>query len=474
MFKFRETKVEDANAMLPWLAALSLFMQTLDSTILNTALPTIARDLGKSPLNLQSIIISYTLTVALLIPVSGWLADKFGTQRIFRIAVIVFTLGSLCCGVSTSLEQLIASRILQAIGGSMMVPVGRLAILYAYPKDKLLKVINFMTIPALVGPVLGPTVGGFLVQYASWHWIFFINIPIGLMIFWFAGKAFPNFTNSVKRLDVIGLLLFSGGLSLLTLMLELSSSSIIGWKWAVGILIIATIFGVIYVHRAKRIDYPLIDLKLFEIRTLRIGLLANIATRLGIGGLPLLIPLMLQVGYGYSASVSGMIMIPFALANLLGKSFVIPVVQRFGYKRTLLFNTVLLGTLITSYYFLRASTPLYVFVLMLIVHGMVNSIQFTSMNTLALADLDKDTSSEGNSVLAVTQQLAISFGISVASFILIFFQKIEPSILHTGNGATIFNYSFLVLGLLTLLSTFVFTGLEKEDGTNLSRRQKWT
>lgn len=457
--------------MLPWVAAFSLFMQTLDSTILNTALPSIALDLNESPLRLQSIIISYTLTVALLIPISGWLADKYGTKRIFQWAVLIFTLGSFCCGISTHLEQLIASRILQAIGGAMMVPVARLVILYAYPKSLLLKVINFITIPAMVGPVLGPTVGGFLVQFVSWHWIFFINIPIGLIVVWLAHYSIPNFVHPVKKLDFVGLLLFGGGLSLLTLLLELTTSNIISVSMAFVLLVVAVglLWG--YGWRSKRIDNPLIDLDLFKIRTLRVSVFGNIATRLGIGGLSLLIPLMLQVGFGYPAFVAGMIMIPFALSNLIGKSFVVPVVTYFGYKKTLVYNTILLGSLICSFYFLRSTTPLYVIVGILLVHGLINSIQFTAMNTIALADLDKNNSSEGNSLLAVTQQLAISFGISVASFVLLIFQDAE--VLQVGEERMMFNRSFLVLGILTILSTGVFLGLKSEDGANLSRKKEW-
>ncbi len=459
------------HKLLPWLAAFALFMQTLDSTVLNTALPSIAIDLNESPLHLQSIIISYTLTVALLIPVSGWLADKFGTQRIFRIAVAIFTIGSFCCGISNSLDQLIASRILQAIGGAMMVPVARLAILYAYPKQELLKVINFMTIPALVGPILGPTVGGFLVQYVSWHWIFFINIPIGLVVIWMAGFAIPNFLNEVKKLDFLGLLLFSGGLSLLTLVLELTSSKSISFFTALAILGLAAISIFLYIYRAKRIENPLIDLDLFKIRTLRVSVFGNVATRIGIGGLPLLIPLMLQLGFGYPASIAGMIMIPFAVSNLIGKSFVVPVVTRFGYKRTLICNTILLGSLICSFYFLRLTTPIYVIVVLLMIHGLINSIQFTAMNTIALADLTKENSSEGNSLMAVTQQLAISFGISVASFVLLYFQSNATEI--EGVESHIFNNTFLVLGVMTLLSTLVFMRLKGTDGANLSNQKKW-
>ncbi len=458
---------ETQKKYLPWLAALAIFMQTLDGTILNTSLPSIASDLNKSPLEMQSIIVSYMLTSAMLIPLSGWLSDKFGTKRIFRLAVVLFTLGSTFCAISYSLEALILSRILQAIGGSMMVPVARLAILYAYPKKDLLKVINFITIPGLIGPLLGPTLGGVLVETLSWHWIFLVNIPVGLIALFLSVKAIPNFTRDVFRFDGVGLTLLGGGMILLTLIFELGPNRVVSNSHLFLIFISSLILFGFYIYHAKKNPHPLINLDLFKIRTLNIGLLGSIFTRLGIGGIPLLIPLLLQVGYGYSAAVAGLIMIPSAIANITAKSLVVPLVNKIGYRNTLIYNTLFLGILFLGFHFLKSEAPIYYIVPLLMIQGFFSSIQFTAMNTLTIADLDDETSSEGNSLLALTQQLSMSFGISVASFVLLIFQNVDQ---NAATPVSAFRDTFLVLGILTILSTSIFFKLKITDGNNISGR----
>lgn len=459
-------KDERTRKYLPWLGALAIFMQALDATILNTGLPSIAKSLGESPLGMQSIIVSYTLTVALLIPLSGWLADRFGTKRIFMLAVGLFTLGSVFCSMSATLDQLVLARIFQAVGGAMMVPVARLTLIYAYPKNQLLKVINFITIPGLIGPMLGPAVGGFLVEKLSWHWIFLINVPVGVIAVLFARKIIPNFTNTVGRFDLMGWVLFSGGLTTLTLVIEKWNSPTISSVQLITLFIVAMLMGVAYVFYARMTKEPLIKLSLFKITTLRLGLIGNLITRFGIGGMPLMIPLLLQVGYGYSAMYAGMMMIPQALSNLVSRNFVVPIVRRFGYRSTLITNTVLTGLLISCFFFITPTTPYWVIILLMIGNGAFNAIQFTSMNTISLADLDQDTSSEGNSLLSVTQQLAVSLGISLSAMVLMLFQNSQ--IAESGDKIGVFRYTFLVMGLITILSSLVFTNLSKDAGSSMS------
>lgn len=454
---------------LPYLGALAIFMQALDGTILNTGLPSIAKSLGESPLEMQSIIVSYTLTVALLIPLSGWLADRFGTKRIFIIAVALFTLGSLFCALSNTLNELIFARIFQAIGGSMMVPVARLTLLYAYPKDQLLKIINFITIPALIGPMLGPTAGGFLVEKLSWHWIFLINLPVGIIVILMARSIIPNFTNKVERFDLVGWVLFSGGLTMLTLVIERWNSPQLGVFQLVGLFLFAIFLIVAYILYAKKNSSPLIKLDLFKIKTLNIGLIGNLVTRFGIGGMPLMIPLLLQLGFGYSAFYAGLMMIPQALSNLISRNFVIPIVKRFGYKKTLVFNTIATGILISLFFFVTQETPFFIIILLMVLNGAFNAVQFTSMNTISLADLDTTTSSDGNSLLSVTQQLAISLGISISAMFLQVFR--DSSIDTIDQPTAVFNYTFLVMGVLTILSSAVFMKLNKHDGANLAGQQ---
>lgn len=454
---------------LPWLGAMAIFMQALDGTILNTSLPTIALELGKSPLEMQSIIVAYTLTVALLIPLSGWLSDKYGTKKVFQSAILIFTLGSVFCAFATTLPALVISRIVQAVGGSMMVPVVRLAILYAYPKKELLKVINFITIPGLIGPLLGPSLGGVLVETLSWHWIFLVNIPFGIIALWMTTFAIPDYKHPVFKFDIKGLILFSGGITVLTLVMELTSSRVINSTTILLLLIVSAFLIFLYIYHAKRKSHPLIDLNLFKIRTLKIGIIGNLITRLGIGGMPFLIPLLLQVGYGYSATIAGLIMIPSAASNIFAKSFAVPIVNKFGYRDTLIGNTLILGILICLFYFLKSEAPIYYILPLLIVHGFFSSIQFTAMNTLSLADLDEKTSSEGNSLLSVTQQLSLTFGISMAALILGIFR--EATVLTNGVEVQAFRYSFLALGFLTILSTYIFFQLKDTDGQAMAGRK---
>lgn len=452
---------------LPWIAALAMFMQSLDGTILNTALPSIAYDLQKPPLSLQSIIISYVLVLALLIPVSGWLSDKFGSRKVFVAAVGIFTLGSLLCALSQSLPMLIVSRVVQAVGGSMMVPVSRLAILYTYDKEKLLSVINFITIPGLVGPIIGPTLGGWLVEIASWHWIFLINLPIGLFGMYYASRNMPQYQKPEGHFDFSGMLFFGGSLVLLTLGIELGTHDFISEPLL--LLVFASSFllmNLYYFHFRKIKEQALINLSLIRIRTLRIGVFGNLLTRLGIGGMPLLLPLLFQVGLRQSAMTSGMMLIPVALTSVLIKPWVVPIVKKLGYKRTLIINTLLIAVIIALFSFVGAHTRLPNLIPLLVIYGAVNSIQLTSMNTISLSALDNETASSGNSLVLVMQQLSMSLGISVGAFLLAKYSS--SSWLHSDNILHAFRYTFLSLALITAITSLIFLRLETTAGENLS------
>ncbi len=451
---------------LPWIAAMAIFMQSLDGTILNTTLPSIAKDMDYSPLEMQSIIVSYTLTLAILIPVSGWLSDKYGTKRIFTLAVAVFTLGSLFCAMSVDLPTLILSRIVQAIGGSMMVPVARLAILYAYPKNQLLRVINFMTIPGLVGPVIGPSLGGWLSDQFSWHWVFLVNLPIGIIGILLTQRIMPNFKNNIGKFDIIGLLYFSLTLVLLTLAMELSSVGISHFSLLLFLVGLSVLFFIFYLKHFRKTSLPLIDLNLFKIRTLRIGLTGSLFTRLGVSGVPFLLPLMLQVGFGYSASTAGLLLIPSAVATIVIKPWVVPLVKRFGYRTVLMSNTMVLAIVIICFSFSTQETPLAYMVFLMIIYGAFNSVQMASMNTISLSDLDNNNASSGNSLLAIMQQLSMSFGISVAALILSYF-KDTTGFFH-GDTPSAFKYTFITLGAITALSSLLFSKLRNSDGHLLS------
>ena len=452
---------------LPWIAALAMFMQSLDGTILNTALPSIAADLNKPALTLQSIIISYVLVLALLIPLSGWLSDRFGSRKVFVAAIGIFTLGSLLCALSQSLAMLILSRVLQAVGGSMMVPVSRLAILYTYEKEKLLGVINFITIPGLVGPIIGPTLGGWLVEIASWHWIFLINLPIGIFGMYYANKHMPQYQRAGGNFDFFGMLYFGGSLLLLTLGIELGTHDFI--KESILFLVFISSFFLmnLYYFRFKRLkEKALINLSLIRIRTLRIGVFGNLLTRLGIGGMPLLLPLLFQLGMKQSAMTSGIMLIPVALTSVLIKPWVVPIVKRMGYKRTLIVNTLIIALVIALFSLVDMHTKLANLIPLLVLYGAVNSIQLTSMNTISLSALDQETASSGNSLLMVMQQLSMSLGISVGAFLLAKYSS--ANWLQSENILEAFKHTFLTLAGITAVTSLIFLRLEKTAGENLS------
>ncbi|HHU6839152.1 TPA: multidrug transporter subunit MdtD [Klebsiella pneumoniae] len=455
-------------AGLPWIAAMAFFMQALDATILNTALPAIAHSLNRSPLAMQSAIISYTLTVAMLIPVSGWLADRFGTRRVFIIAVSLFTLGSLACALSSSLTELVIFRVIQGIGGAMMMPVARLALLRAYPRSELLPVLNFVTMPGLVGPILGPVLGGVFVTWASWHWIFLINIPIGVIGILYARKYMPNFTTPRRRFDIGGFLLFGLSLVLFSSGIELFGEKIVATWQALAVIAVSLLLLVAYVRHARRHPTPLISLSLFKTHTFSVGIAGNLATRLGTGCVPFLMPLMLQVGFGYPAIIAGCMIAPTAICSIIAKSTVTQVLRWFGYRKTLVGITVFIGLMIAQFSLQSPEMPLWMLLLPLFVLGMAMSTQFTAMNTITLADLTDDNASSGNSLLAVTQQLSISLGVAISAAVLRFYEGFD-------NASTVqqFHYTFITMGVITIISALMFMLLRAKDGRNLiSERHK--
>jgi len=459
-------KKHRSMAGLPWIAAMAFFMQALDATILNTALPAIAESLNRSPLAMQSAIISYTLTVAMLIPASGWLADRFGTRRVFMLAVSLFTLGSLACALSTSLVSLVLFRVLQGIGGAMMMPVARLALLRAYPRSELLPVLNFVTMPGLVGPILGPVLGGVMVTWASWHWIFLINIPIGIAGLLYARKYMPNFTTPRKRFDTGGFFLFGLSLVLFSCGMELFGEKIVASWLAFTVIVSGIALFLLYIRHARRHPTPLISLNLFKTRTFSVGIAGNIASRLGTGCVPFLMPLMLQVGFGYSALIAGCMMAPTAMGSILAKSLVTQVLRRLGYRRTLVGITLFIGIMIAQFSLQSPSMEVWLLILPLFILGMAMSTQFTAMNTITLADLTDENASGGNSVLAVTQQLSISLGVAVSAAVLRFYEGFASN-----NTVEQFHYTFITMGIITLISAFTFMLLRPKDGRNLIKEK---
>ena len=444
--------------------ATAIFMQMLDSTILNTSLPAIAKDLNQSPLNMQNAIIGYVLTLAVFIPVSGFLSDKFGTKKVFILALILFSAGSLFCSLSENLTQLVISRIIQGVGGSLMTPVGKLALVKTFPKKDLLKAMNFAIIPALIGPVLGPLVGGYMVDYLSWHWIFLINIPMGVLGVVLSIRYMPDYKSAVIDFDLRGFLIFAAASLLLSISLELLGD-VVYTTPALAILSSGVLMLYFYYRHAAKDNNPIFPLNLFKVRTFRVGIIGNLATRLGISAIPLLLPMMIQIAYGKSAVVSGWIIAPMALTAIFAKSQVIKILNRFGYRTTLMVNTFIIGSLICTMAIPAIGWSIYYYVPIIVIMGFFNSIQFTAMNTISIADLRDYHTSSGNSLISVNQQLAVGFGIAFGLIILKIFRG-DVKLIHD-DIHNAFRYTFLIVGILTILSGLIFRRLHFKDGDNL-------
>ena len=448
--------------LLPWVVAIAFFMQTLDGTILNTTLPTMAKDLGESPLRMQSVVIAYMLTVALLIPASGWLADRFGTRRAFLVAIALFSLGSLLCALSPSLPWLVAARVVQGVGGALLLPVGRLTVLRAFPRSELLKVLSFVTIPGLVGPLVGPPLGGWIVEVATWHWVFLINLPVGVLGVFAALRYMPDLRGVAdQRFDWPGFVMFSLGLVMVSLGLQgLGEHSL---SAAVAILLVIgglAAMAAYWVH-AARTDKPLFSLTLFQIPTFSVGILGNLFARLGSGAMPFLTPLFLQIGLGYSPSAAGLTMVPTVIGAMLIKFVAERVIKRFGYRRVLVVNTLLLGGLIAGFALVDRGTPHLAILVYLGLFGICNSMQFTAMNTLTLGDLDDARASGGNSLLSVVMQLSMSLGVAAAGALLGAFAAPAAAgadLTHT------FHATYLCMGALSALAAGIFLQLGRREG----------
>jgi EmrB/QacA subfamily drug resistance transporter len=459
--------IEAVKRFLPWLVAVAFFMQALDTTILNTAVPAIAKALGIAPLSMKAVLSSYTLSLAVFIPISGWMADRFGTRHVFAWAIGTFTLGSLLCGISNNIHLLVACRVLQGFGGAMMVPVGRLTLVRTFPKSELIRAMSFVAIPGLIGPMLGPVAGGFIVGYFHWRMIFFINLPVGLLGLYFVYRHLPDYRQENSPLDFVGLILFGLGIGLLAYVLEVFGEHTLGGGTLLALLAVSAVCLAVYGMRAGRIKFPLLRLTLFGIRTFRASVSGSFFTRLGIGGIPFLFPLLYQVGLGFTPIQSGLLIMPQAAAALSLKFMLRKILQRFGYRRVLIFNTLMLGVMTLSFATIGAGTPVWLIVTQVFIFGMFTSLQYSSMNTLVYADVTEEQTSGASAITSTVQQMSISFGIAIGSLLTAFF---IPDRFHTSAPQMIhgIHLTFLILGGWTIVSSYIFLDLKKDDGNTLS------
>jgi EmrB/QacA subfamily drug resistance transporter len=456
-----------SKRLLPWLVAVALFMESLDTTILNTAVPAISSALGVAPLSMKAVLASYTLSLAVFIPISGWMADRFGTRRVFASAIGLFTLGSFLCGISSNIDLLVACRILQGCGGAMMVPVGRLTLVRTFAKSDLLRAMSFVSIPALVAPMLGPIAGGLIVRYLHWRAIFFLNIPIGLAGLILVSLHLPDYREErTPPLDVVGLILFGSGVALLSYVLEIFGEHTLSAGAMSGLLVLSIALLAGYGIHGSSLPFPLLKLKLFSIRTFRAAVSGSFFTRLGIGGVPFLLPLLYQVGLGFTPIQSGLLIMPQAIASMSMKPMMPRILGRIGYRGVLISNTLILGVLLMVFATIGRRTPVWAIVLEAFLYGAFTSLQYTSMTTLAFADIAEEDASSASSIASTAQQMSISFGVAAAGLATAFFVRST----HSDPAEMIhgIHKALIALGMLTILSTMVFRSLRTGDGDDVS------
>ena len=457
--------------LLPWLVAVAFFMESLDTTILNTAVPVMANALDVAPLSMKSVLASYTLSLAVFIPISGWMADRFGTRRVFTSAIGLFTLGSVLCGISSDIRLLVACRILQGCGGAMMVPVGRLTLVRTFEKSELIRAMSFVAIPGLIGPMLGPVAGGLIVGYLQWRFIFFVNLPVGIAGLLLVYLHLPDYREAnTKPLDIVGLILFGSGVALLSYVLEIFGEHTLSLGEIIGLLSISLLLIVGYGLHATRIAFPLLQLSLFRIRTFSAAVSGSFFTRLGIGGVPFLLPLLYQVGLGFTPVQSGLLIMPQAIAALSTKFFMPRILDRVGFRIVLISNTIVLGLLLMLFATIGAATPLWVIALLAFCYGAFASLQYTSMNTLVYADIPDNESSDASSIASTAQQMSISFGVAAAGLTTALFIP-ASSAANSGEMIRGLHEAFLALGGFTVLSTGIFHRLKRDDGANETRQK---
>jgi EmrB/QacA subfamily drug resistance transporter len=453
------------HALVPLIVASALLMETLDSTVLATALPTIARAFGEEPVRLNLAITSYLFALAVFIPISGWVADRFGARRIFRLAIVVFTVGSICCGLSQTLTELVLARILQGVGGAMMVPVGRLVLLRSVEKSELVSAMTYLTVPALIGPMIGPPLGGFITTYLSWRWVFWINLPIGILGVWLVTRYIADIREErPPPLDFFGFILSGVGLMGLVVGFELLGRDILPTGTVLIFFAVGTMTLIAFAFHARRHAHPALDLTLLRIPTFRSAITGGFLLRIGIGAVPFLLPLMLQLGFGLSAFHSGLLTFVAAAGALLMKMTAAPILRRFGFRRVLLGNAILCGAMLASYGFFRPDTPAWLLMSVLLVSGYFRSLQFTGVNTICYADIPRERMSMATSFASMAQQLSLSIGVGAGALLLHLTVSARGS---TEPQATDFTPAFVILGAISACAFFAHLPLTRDSGAEM-------
>jgi EmrB/QacA subfamily drug resistance transporter len=471
------TKAEPAAAagrrrevMTALLVATAFFMENLDGTIITTAVPAMARDFGVAPVDLNLGVSAYLLTLGILIPISGWVADRFGARRIFSLAVVIFTLASLLCGFTSSLWSFIALRVLQGAGGAMMVPVGRLVVLRTTPKERLIGAIAILTWPALVAPILGPALGGFITTYASWRWIFYLNLPIGVLALGAAWLLLPAERSSENRpFDWPGFVLIGGGLFCTLWASEIASRPDMRWHEVALFLVPGALLLAAGGWHLRRAEHPMLAVSALRLKTFAVTVWGGSLFRMSIGATPFLLPLLFQVGFGYDAFHAGLLMVAVFAGNLLMKPFTTAVLRRFGFRTTLIGNGVLNALALGCCAFFTPQTPVAVIAALLFVGGMFRSMQFTALNTIAFADVPQPQMSGANTLFSTAFQLALGLGIAVGALAIRLGEWLVPKLGWEHVAAAPYRLAFVFVALIAIAGLVDSVKLAADAGDSVAR-----
>ena len=456
------------DRLIPLIVAVALFMENMDSTVIATSLPAIALDIGTTPLALKLAVTSYLLSLAVFIPASGWTADRFGARTVFRAAICVFMAGSIACAMSTSLVHFVLARILQGAGGAMMTPVGRLILIRSIDKRALVDAMAFVTMPALVGPMIGPPVGGFITTYFTWHWIFLINLPIGLL-----GVALiTRYVDNVRAdehppFDVVGMALSGVGLAGLAFGLSVAGLEYLPWSFVIALIVAGAASTACYIVYARRKPAPVLDLSLFALPTFRASVVGGFMFRMGIGALPFLLPLLLQIGFRLTPFQSGLITFSSAVGAFAMKAIGATVLRRFGFRSILTVNALISAAFLAACASFTQTTPFAVMIGLLLIGGFFRSLQFTSINTIAYADVEPRRMSRATSLVSVAQQLSLSAGVAVGALAVEVTARIAG---HTTLSAADFPPAFLLVAAISAASVLIFLRLPDDAGAELAGR----
>src|ERR1700757_1455937 len=440
--------------VIPLIVATALFMENMDSTVIATSLPAIAADIGTSPLTLKLAITSYLLSLAVFIPASGWTADRFGPRMVFAIAVAVFMVGSIGCALSQSVTHFVIARILQGMGGAMMTPVGRLVLLRSIDKSALVNAMAWVTVPALIGPVIGPPLGGFITTYFSWHWIFLINIPIGLVGIFMALKYIdPIKSIDPEPFDLYGLVLAGVGLAGIAFGLSVAGLNLLPWSVVAALVGVGSISMTLYILHARRVGSPVLDFSMLRLSTLRAAIIGGFMFRLGIGALPFLLPLLMQVGFGLSPFQSGLVTFGSAVGAMGMKTLAARIIRAFGFRNMMTVNALISAVFLAACGLFTATTPLLLIMIILVVGGFFRSLEFTAINTVAYAEVEPGQVRRATTLVSVNQQLAVSAGVAVGAFCVesTLWLRDQPEL-----RATAFGPAFLLVALISASASYFF------------------